>query len=513
MTVAKPSKIRRKLKAVIDEIVRRLQDPVLANRSIGVVTFSSIQQNLIDDLLVEVFKENPELEEKAMTGEEPLFIKNLENVQGDERDVILFSVGYGPDEHGKLTLNFGPLNRDGGWRRLNVAVSRARYEMMVYSVIRPEQLDLSRTSSEGVAGLKAFLEYAHKGKQAMVVKAGEVHTGLAGLGRRIVSLLEQNGYAAYTDIGCSGYRVDVGIVHPHQPDEYILGIICDGSAYKNARTARDREILQFSVLRQLGWNIHKVWTLDWWENPDKELKKIIAIVEELLHAKKLPVDLPAAPSFSIVKRPEAVAQFNTPVAKLAANAGAALANPWQKEYVITPLPLEPLSADEFCQPENAAKIMENIMLVINTEAPISKNLLGRRVLQSFGIARMGGRLERYFGGLINHLQLATTTTGENITFWKDAQHAENLDAYRVAVNEADKRNAEDLPPEETANAVRSVLINQIGLPRVELIRETARTLGYHRIGKAVEPAMNLGIEIAIKRGWAAVDASGNVVLK
>ena len=233
----------------------------------------------------------------------------------------------------------------------------------------------------------------------------------------------------------------------------------------------------------------------------------------MLHTKKRSVDPPVAQSFSAVKRPEAVAQFKVPAEKLAAHTCAAIANPWQKEYAVTHLPLETLSADEFCQPENAAKIMEKIMQVITTEAPISKNLLGRRVLQSFGIARMGGRLERYFGGLLNHLKLATTTNGGNITFWKDAQHAENLDAYRVAVNEADKRNAEDLPPEETALAVRSILVNQIGLPREDLVRETARTLGYHRIGKAVEPAMNLGIETAIQRGWAAIDASGNVVLK
>lgn len=149
-------------KAIVAEIVRRLKDEELRNDSIGVVTFSSVQQNLIDDLLYEEFKKYPELEEIDNNSKEPIFIKNLENVQGDERDVILFSIGYGPDADGNVSMNFGPLNREGGWRRLNVAISRARKSMIVYSVLKPEQIDLSRTCSEGVAGLKGFLEFARK---------------------------------------------------------------------------------------------------------------------------------------------------------------------------------------------------------------------------------------------------------------------------------------------------------------------------------------------------------------
>lgn len=143
-------------KAVVAEIIKRLSNPKLAQKSIGIVTFSSVQQNIIEDLLNEEFKKNPELEKTATDAQEPVFVKNLENVQGDERDVILFSVGYGPDKEGKLYLNFGPLNREGGWRRLNVAISRARYEMTVFSTLRSDQIDISRTSSEALPELKPF---------------------------------------------------------------------------------------------------------------------------------------------------------------------------------------------------------------------------------------------------------------------------------------------------------------------------------------------------------------------
>ena len=146
--------------AVLEEIKRRCQDPDLSKQSLGVVTFNISQQHLIDDLLNEACAKDPALEKWAFGSEEPLFIKNLENVQGDERDVILFSIGFGPDENGKIYMNFGPLNREGGWRRLNVAVSRARCEMMVFSAMRSDQLDLNRTKAEGVAALRRFLEYA-----------------------------------------------------------------------------------------------------------------------------------------------------------------------------------------------------------------------------------------------------------------------------------------------------------------------------------------------------------------
>lgn len=154
--------------AIVDEIARRLRSEKLRRKSMGVVTFNVVQQALIEDLLSDLFAFHPELETFALECEEPLFIKNLENVQGDERDVILFSVGYGPDAEGRVSMNFGPLNRAGGERRLNVAVSRARYEMIIFSTLRSDMIDLNRTSSIGVAGLKRFLEYAEKGTKRIL---------------------------------------------------------------------------------------------------------------------------------------------------------------------------------------------------------------------------------------------------------------------------------------------------------------------------------------------------------
>jgi superfamily I DNA and/or RNA helicase len=160
---------RAEAEAIVAETLQRLQNE--AARSIGIVAFSKTQSDLIEDLLSDALAQHPDLEQQNMEAEEPLFIKNLENVQGDERDVILFSVGYGPDKDGKLSMNFGPLNKIGGERRLNVAVSRARYEMKVFSTLRPEQIDERRTQAEGVLGLKQFLRFAEHGTSMLPISA------------------------------------------------------------------------------------------------------------------------------------------------------------------------------------------------------------------------------------------------------------------------------------------------------------------------------------------------------
>ena len=235
---------RAEAQAVVDEIARRLRSEELRKKSIGVVTFSIVQQALIEDLLSDLFIFYPELETLALECDEPLFIKNLENVQGDERDVILFSVGYGPDAEGRVSMNFGPLNRAGGERRLNVAVSRARYEMIIYSTLRSDMIDLNRTSSIGVAGLKRFLEYAEKGTRSTISSVPrQLSEATASIETIIADRLRSLGYTVHTDIGCSGYKIDIGIVDTENTSNYQLGIICDGKNYKRTKTARETLLL------------------------------------------------------------------------------------------------------------------------------------------------------------------------------------------------------------------------------------------------------------------------------
>ena len=496
---------RAEAEAVVGEIIRRLSDETLRRKSIGVVTFSSVQQNLIDDLLTAAFIMRPDLEEAAMQGLEPLFIKNLENVQGDERDIILFSVGYGPDENGKVTLNFGPLNREGGWRRLNVAVSRAREEMIVYSTLRPDQLDASRTTARGVADLKAFLEYAQSGKRVIGSTQAKKMQEAQGIEKQIAAALSAEGFTVNTNIGCSGYRVTAAVVHPDKPGEYILGILCDGAIYRSARTARDRELAQEAVLGQLGWNIQRVWALDWWDSPAKETRKLVSLLRELLTSKGTGGSGPAPEQSKIstmaAPLPAAVAYAPAPV--------PAVADTMRKLYVPVKLTQNPLSADEFCLPQYASHIARKVAQTVNAEGPVSFGLLCYRVLQSFGISRMGSRIEQTLRQVIAGFSFTATLQEGMVFYWPNDIASDGYECYRMGDTDDSRRDAEDLPVEEVACAAKAVLQQQIGLPIGDLARETAKFLGYVRMGPALEQAMRLGIGKAVNKGWL-VNNGGNV---
>jgi superfamily I DNA and/or RNA helicase len=234
---------RAEAEAIVKEILVRLKDPERSKHTIGVVTFSIAQQNLIEDMLDEARRTNPDIETYFGKDRlEPVFIKNLENVQGDERDVILFSICYGPDAQGRVSMNFGPINRDGGERRLNVAVTRARREIVVFSSIRSDAIDLSRTKAKGVRDLKCFLDYAERGPVALAEKLtfNENAECESLFEQQVCDKLRELGYEVHPQVGCSGYRVDLGIVDPERKGRYLLGVECDGANYHRAKTARDR---------------------------------------------------------------------------------------------------------------------------------------------------------------------------------------------------------------------------------------------------------------------------------
>jgi hypothetical protein len=256
-------------KAIVDEVLARLSRMVTTDeheaeepvRSIGIVAFSKVQSTLIEDMLNDALAKHKELEELAMSGSEPIFVKNLENVQGDERDIILFSVGYGPDKKGKVSMNFGPLNQSGGERRLNVAVSRARYEMKVFSTLEPYQIDLQRTNALGVKMLKQFLEYAANGTLPTPANQAE-RIATAPIIQLLADELTAQGQEVHLNVGKSKFRIDLAIVDKENPSRYSTGIITDGKSYYDIPTARDREIVQPSILTSLGWNLTHAWTAD-----------------------------------------------------------------------------------------------------------------------------------------------------------------------------------------------------------------------------------------------------------
>lgn len=253
-------------------------------RSLGVVAFSIRQQGLIETLLYKRRRENPEFEAFfAKDKSEPFFIKNLETVQGDERDTVIFSVGYGPDREGRIIYNFGPLNNEGGERRLNVAVTRAKINVQLVTSMHYTDIDLKRTSAKGAKLLRAYLEYAEMGPDSLereyrVSDADEFDSGFE---MEVCSFLREKGYTVDTQVGCSIYRIDLGLKRGEGSD-YVLAIECDGASYHSSDTARDRDRLRQQVLEQMGWKFYRIWSVDWFRNRKLEEQWLIEACEKAL---------------------------------------------------------------------------------------------------------------------------------------------------------------------------------------------------------------------------------------
>ena len=486
---------RAEAEAVIADLIRRSTDENCRNQSVGVVSFNIQQQNLIDDLFTDACKTNPALEQWAYEAAEPIFIKNLENVQGDERDAILFSIGYGPDATGKMYMNFGPLNREGGWRRLNVAVSRARQEMKVFASLQADQIDLSRTAAEGVAALRAFLEYAakpalHENEQTL---AG-TGRGKEGIAKVLKRKLADAGYQAQTQVGHSKFRIDLAIIDPANPSRYLLGILLDGAGYHASKTTRDRELAQISVLRGLGWRIHRIWSVDWWDNSGKECAKVLEILQQAAMEPK-----PTPP-------PKLVPPVDTSVLSEAPKPLAAAAiesAPAQQvnQYSPAVLPIRTMTPDEFMQPQSAVLIRQAVQTVLTQEAPISEILLTRRVVQSFGLSRAGTRIQGKISLILRSMHLpCTVQSGQNI-HWLPTQSPASYEGFRVSATGT--RDVGDIPVQEIANAVCATLTRQIAMPKDDLLRETANALGYTRLGGNVIASISAGIACAVQTGRIA----------
>lgn len=252
--------------------------------SLGVVAMSSKQRDQIERAIDELRRSQPDADsaiDKMYAMDEPLFIKNLENVQGDERDVIFISFTYGPAEHGgKVYQRFGPVNSDVGWRRLNVLFTRSKKRMHVFSSMRSDDVLTSESSKRGVLSLKGFLQFAQKG----YLDAETRHTGKgpdSDFEIAVMEALAREGFECEPQVGVAGFFIDLAVKDPGCNGRYLMGIECDGATYHSAKSARDRDRLRQEVLERLGWQISRIWSTDWFSNPDEVLSPIIRKLNEL----------------------------------------------------------------------------------------------------------------------------------------------------------------------------------------------------------------------------------------
>ncbi|MBF0394979.1 MAG: DUF3320 domain-containing protein, partial [Alphaproteobacteria bacterium] len=378
--------------ALIADLVGTLKDPafVEAGLTAGVVTFNAEQQKLIEDLLDEERRKDPGLEpffsEDVL---EPVFVKNLENVQGDERDVMYFSITYGPDRTGAVSMNFGPMNKTGGERRLNVAVTRARHALKVFSSLSPDRIDLSRTKAEGVKDLKHFLEFAERGPRAL----GEAVFGTVGdydspFEKAVAEALDDRGWRIHPQVGVSRFRIDLGVVDPDAPGRYLAGIECDGATYHRCATARDRDKLREQVLRGLGWEIARIWSTDWWLDRAGALDKVDARLTELLAAARTRRAEEERARAEAVEIAAVLEDEPVPPIPDAHEETAAFFIEADLSAVAVADP------DAFAEARYDGTLLLMIRAVVETEGPLREDVLAKRIARAHGWARTGARIQQ-----------------------------------------------------------------------------------------------------------------------
>lgn len=487
--------------AIVNETVKRLTDPafIAAGYSIGIITLNSDQQKLINDLMDAARQQYPQIEPFFQDSQtEPVVVKNLETVQGDERDLIMLGIGYGPTEPGApvMSMNFGPLNKDGGWRRLNVAITRSRREMLVFSSFDPSMIDLNRTNARAVRDLKHFIEFAQRGPRALAEAVqGSVGGYDSPFEEAVAQGLRRLGWQVVPQIGVSRFRIDLGIVHPDHPGDYLAGVECDGATYHSAATARDRDKVRGAILRGLGWNLVRLWSTEWWVDKEGALQRLHAALNNLLEqsrlvpapellAEPLPVQLDFASAAEVddvlpaVLEP--IAQETSVVApepRIAREPAMPTALSAQREdYRIADLsPFQGLiDAEQFHLPSYTPVLRQLIGEVLRQEAPILDALLVQRVARAHGFQRSGRLIRDRVLELAEQRHHLQDAGFDEVFVWQAEGDVPGWSTYRVPVSANDARSIEEIAAEELRMAATTV---DAGDPALEI----ARLLGVKRL--------------------------------
>lgn len=460
-----------------------------AHLSLGVAAFSVRQQQAILDELELLRRENPDTEAFfAAHGTEPFFVKNLENVQGDERDVILISVGYGKDVHGYMAMRFGPLSNEGGERRLNVLISRAKKRCEVFSSITADDIDLQRASGRGVASFKAFLSFAQTGCLSTAQRSGrEEESPFEEAVRRSVESL---GFEVHPQVGVAGFFVDLAVVDRERNGRYLLGIECDGAAYHSSRSARDRDRLRQAVLEDHGWTIHRIWSADWLQRPSEQLRKIAAVLER---AKVIADEVkePIAPKdISVALENEDSIERET-VLEVDSNGLNALTTPYKEARCEVPSHIEPQDLET----KKLAVIVERI---VEQEGPIHEDEIVNRVRDLWGFSRAGSRIQDAVIKAVRSVLVTKRCSREDgfLIIPGHPVHVRN----REAVSSANLRKPEMLPPAELRAAILAVIDAGHGATKLEIPSAVARMLGFKSTGSQLRAVIEAQRSKLLRQG-------------
>jgi hypothetical protein len=487
---------------VVERVLHHLRHS--PGRSVGVVAFSAAQEDAVVAAMERQSAQHPQL--LTLLGStdrlEGFFVKNLENVQGDERDIIIFTVGYGLDEAGKFTLNLGPLTRDGGWRRLNVAITRARYRNEIVHSILPQHFGTN--AREGVLHLQRYLDYAIHGPKSLAIdltdSMGDVESPFEA---DVLRTIRSWGYDAVPQVGTAGYRLDIGILDPDNPGQYLLAVECDGAAYHSSKVARDRDRLREQVLTGLGWKLHRIWGLSWYRDREAQQLRLKSAIETAR------VDSGASGTTSTREHQDNKTQLVT-IETVAVDHKQR--PEWTTLYrspgpVLVPVWVR--GPKQFLEPSVRPHLDEYVTAVARTNSPIHVDALKERERTDWGIARVGANIQKALEQSIRRV----ARRHDDLEFDGSFIRATGSPAagVRVPITSEDVRPVQQIPPEELERAVWGLVRDAHALPREDLLHGLRDLFGWRRLGADIEAALNRAITRLEKQGKVSKDAMGHLV--
>jgi very-short-patch-repair endonuclease len=484
---------------VVDRVLHwarySLENPTKAV-TLGVVAFSEAQANAIEVALDRRRRDLAELDpffaEDRLDG---FFVKNLENVQGDERDVMVFSVGYGRDENGRLTMNFGPLNREGGERRLNVAITRARRRVELVASITGTEPEFATSLREGPRHLQRYLDYAARGPMTLAIELGENDLDAESpFEEEVIRTIRSWGYKVQPQVGTAGYRVDIGVWHPGISGRFALGVECDGRMYHSSAVARDRDRLRQEVLERLGWRIYRIWGTSWYRYRSEQEERLKAAIAAAIDDT---TDGPAVsrPTIKTVGRLEEQA-----FEEVALDTSRS----WTVPYRVAS-PRGPRPWVDMHLPEAQYDLQRMMLEVIEIEGPIEDELLLRRVREAWGVGRAGHRIRVAFQDALR--RLSRTQAVSRLEGSYTYSHASQLEAVRVpGADPLSQRPVAQISRTEAKLAVRHLIAEARRVSRDELTFEVCRCFGWNRRGSDIAAALDGAVDALVREGLIVEDA-------
>jgi very-short-patch-repair endonuclease len=465
------------------------------NRSLGVVTFSEAQQQSVESAIRQLRLQNQQFESYFREDiEEAFFVKNLENVQGDERDTIIFSIGYAKDHNGIMYMNFGPLSKSGGYRRLNVAITRAKFNVKLVGSIHPTDIRLENTNSEGVKLLRSYIEFAINGTSVLQreLNYSNIVEVDSPFEESVYDFLVKHNYKVVTQVGCSGYRIDLAVKHPTLDNRFVLGIECDGATYHSARTARERDRLRQTVLEDIGWRIYRIWSTDWIKDPITEGQKLLETVEKAI-SQYMSDDFffeNHNDNQEIIISQE---EFLTIDASVEQSSGDEDIddNPYGFDYY------EETTVYEIDRhPDDAIYLAKAINHVVQKEYPIHFELLCKRIAPLFGNQKATVKVRNSAEFVINN-KLNNSVERRGDFCWLKGT---NKVPVRIPQACDTGRKINYLSIDELAEAMFQIANKSIGITQEDLYVSTARVFGFNRTGGNISNAMQKACEYLIETG-------------